>query len=59
MLFGKAKSQKEICSKEIFEKYELASGQKINFEKLAILFSRNTDADVEIVCQILDISKEN
>ncbi|XP_071923063.1 uncharacterized protein [Coffea arabica] len=54
LIFCKANSKKASEITRIFQIYELASGQKINIEKSAVLFSRNTSqANKQDVLQTL------
>ncbi|XP_071920640.1 uncharacterized protein [Coffea arabica] len=54
LIFGKANSKEASEITRILQVYELASGQKINIEKSAILFSRNTSqANKQDVLQTL------
>jgi hypothetical protein len=47
LLFCKATIFEWVCVQEILQLYEEASGQKLNKEKTAIFFSRNTHADTK------------
>lgn len=59
MIFGKVRNQKVENLKHIFNWYELAYGQKINFEKSTVFFSRNTsDNDIDTICQILGVHRD-
>ncbi|KAL9681044.1 hypothetical protein QQ045_012825 [Rhodiola kirilowii] len=56
IFFLKADSAEAGYLRQIFSQYEKASGQKINFKKSKIYFSRNTPVDRRIqVCNILGI----
>ncbi|XP_017979793.1 PREDICTED: uncharacterized protein LOC18594299 [Theobroma cacao] len=58
MIFGKVKRQEIQVLKGIFEKYEAASGQKINKDKSSLLFSRNTPTEERVMAsQILGINE--
>ncbi|KAL9667910.1 hypothetical protein QQ045_002279 [Rhodiola kirilowii] len=46
MFFIRATSTEALNFKRILIQYEEASGQRVNFEKSEILFSRNTPADI-------------
>ena len=46
LLFCKASIAECQTIKEILSSYELASGQKVNYDKTAIFFSKNTPMDM-------------
>ncbi|KAK9689070.1 hypothetical protein RND81_09G033300 [Saponaria officinalis] len=45
ILFLKAKEREAICIREVLHEYEQASGQRINFDKTTVSFSKGTRAD--------------
>ncbi|CAM8957099.1 unnamed protein product [Rhodiola kirilowii] len=54
IFFIKAGAAEALSLKNIFRQYEGVSGQRINYEKSGICFSRNTPADVRLeVCNVL------
>lgn len=57
LLFCRATFQEWSNIMQLIQRYEQASGQKINSSKTAIYFSRNTRAEFkELVCSSLDIT---
>lgn len=55
MLFCKVEINQVQCIKRIISQYEAYSKQKINMEKFAIFFSKNTNEDCKkAICEILN-----
>ncbi|KAH7690183.1 hypothetical protein IHE45_02G028800, partial [Dioscorea alata] len=58
LLFFKADHHEASTMKSILQIYEQVSGLKINYHKLAIIFSTNTPLQVrEIVCRTLRVQE--
>ena len=58
LLFGKASLQEAQHIKTILDLYKAASGQEVNFDKSAVVFSKNTDPAVRrSITQLLNIKE--
>ncbi|CAL5340398.1 unnamed protein product [Camellia sinensis] len=56
LLFAAAKEGEAVVLREILHKYEQESGQKVNFQKSAVCFSKNTDlVNQRVVTSILGV----
>uniref|UniRef100_A0A803PMN5 RNase H type-1 domain-containing protein n=1 Tax=Cannabis sativa TaxID=3483 RepID=A0A803PMN5_CANSA len=56
-LYCKATTQEAMRIQELLRKFELASGQRVNFAKSSIFFSSNTELAVRNqICSMLDMS---
>ncbi|XP_027103053.2 uncharacterized protein [Coffea arabica] len=56
LLFGKASLQEAQHIRTILDLYKAASGQEVNFDKSAVVFSKNTDPTVRrSITQLLNI----
>lgn len=60
LLFFKATTTEAIVIKEVLKKYEVCSGQTINFSKSTVTFSINThQAMREEIANILNVTESN
>lgn len=56
LFFFRANSLEAGVIREVFREYGEASGQKVNFDKTSIVFTRNVEReDKEAVCEILGV----